>query len=199
MKRLGLPELSNCATLQSMISQVCNATSSGNVPVMWLSLRYLRRRGTVARRAGRRGRGGNSQERQLLELADLGRDRAGDLVALEEPASPRGGRAAAPGFGDAGGTRRAVSFLSWPISVGIGPVILFSSSHLRRRTAVARRAGRRGRGGDSQVRQLLELAHLGRDRAFDLVAAEVPATPRRGRAPRRASGTRGELAGASAP
>ena len=51
--------------------------------MMWLSLRYLRRRGTVARRAGRRGRGGNSQERQLLELADLGRDRAGDLVVVE--------------------------------------------------------------------------------------------------------------------
>ena len=182
-----------------MISQVCNATSSGNVPVMWLSLRYLRRRGTVARRAGRRGRGGNSQERQLLELADLGRDRAGDLVALEEPASPRGGRAAAPGVGDAGGTRSIFSAVSWPISVGIVPSICWLRRLLRRRRAVAGRAGRRGRGGHSQVRQRREQADLGRDRAVDLVEWELPATPRGGRAPRRASGTRGELAGTSAP
>ena len=32
----------------------------------------------------------------------------------------------APGVGDAEGTRRPVSPVSWPISVGIGPVILFS-------------------------------------------------------------------------
>ena len=77
-------------------------------------------------------------------------------------------------------------------------ILLLFSRDLRRRGSVARRAGRRGRGGKSQVRQLRELADLGRDRAVDLVGLEVPATPRRGRAARRASGTRGELAGTPA-
>ena len=217
--------------------------ASGNVPSSWLPVRTLRRRGAVARRAGRRGRGGNSQGRQRRELADLGRDRAGDLVGVEVPATPRGGRAArrasgtrgelagtsapragrsrsgsgrrsgcwradcdaegrsraAPGVGDAGGARSFVSAVSRPISGGIGPVIWLLLSSLRRRGTVARRVRRRGRGGNSQGRQRRELADLGRDRAGDLVVGEVPATPRVGRAPRRASGTRGKLAGPSSP
>ena len=58
-----------------------------------------------------------------------------------------------------------------------------------------RRAGRRGRGGNSQVRQRRELADLGRDRADDLVAAEVPATPRgvTQRAGRRGRGVNAQL------
>ena len=82
---------------------------------------------------------------------------------------------------------------------GIVPVILFSLSHLRRRRAVARRAGRRGRGRNSQVVQRRELADLGRDRAGDLVVVDPPATSKVGRAPRRASGTRRKLAGTPAP
>ena len=125
VKRLGLPKLSNCAALHSSMSQAVNKISSGNVPVIWLFSRRLRRRGSVARRAGQhRGRGENSQVVQLLELAELGRDRADDLVALEVPATPRGGSRGAPGVGDAGGARRSFSFVSWPISGGIGPVIL---------------------------------------------------------------------------
>ena len=174
-------------------------SSTGNVPeILLLFSRNLRRRGSVARRAGRRGRGGKSQVRQLRELADLGRDRAVDLVVVEVPATPRSGRAPRRASGGAGGTRRKSSFLSWPISVGIGPVIWFSWRRLRRRGAVARRAGRRGRGGNSQLGQRRELADLGRERAGDLVVVEVPATPRGGRAARRASGTRGELAAAPA-
>ena len=197
MKRLGLPELSNCATLQPM-SQAVDKISSGNVPVILLFSRYLRRRGSVARRAGQhRGRGGNSQGRQRREQADRGRDRAGDLVVGEPPATPRGGRAARRASGTRG-DRRYVSAVSWPISGGIGPSILLPSRDLRRRGSVARRAGRRGRGGNSQDRQRRELADLGRERADDLVVGEPPATPRGGRAPRRASGTRGELAGTSA-
>ena len=93
MKRLGLPELSNCATLQPM-SQAVDKISSGNVPVILLFSRYLRRRGSVARRAGQhRGRGGNSQGRQRREQAELGRERAGDLVVVEVPTTPRVGRA----------------------------------------------------------------------------------------------------------
>ena len=216
--------------------------SVGIGPLIWLLLRSLRRRGAVARRAGRRGRGGNSQQRQRRELADLGRKRAVDLVGAEEPATPRIRSRAAPG-GDAEGTRRNFSSESWPISAGIGPSILFSSRYLRRRRAVARRAGRRGsgvthssssavsrpivvgigpviplllrvlrrrgtvarragrrgRGGNSQARQRRELADLGRDPALDLVEAEVPATPRVGRAARRASRTRGEFAASAAP
>ena len=89
--------------------------------------------------------------------------------------------------------------MSLPNSVGIEPVMSLEESHLRRRGAVARRAGRQGRGENSQLLQRRELADLGRDRAVDLVVGEVPATPRNGRAPRRASGTRGELAGPLAP
>ena len=173
-------------------------SSTGNVPSSWVLRRFLRRRTSVSRRAGRRGRGGNSQVRQRRELADLGRDRAGDLGVDEVPATPKVSPRGAPGVGDAGGTRRSVSFVSWPISVGIGPSILLLLSNLRRRGAVAWRAGRRGRGVNSQPRQLRELADLGRDRAVDLVVAEQPATPRGGRVARRASGTRGELAATSA-
>ena len=174
-----LPELAEQYwTLQS---------SGGNVPAIWLFSRRLRRRGAVERRAGRRGRGGNSQLLQLRELADLGRDRAFDLVVLEVPATPSVGRAsrrvsgtrgelagapaprdcrsrsgsgrrscshgapcdakgrsrAAPAVGDAGGTRRYFSAVSWPISGGIGPEIWLLPRTLRRRGAVARRAGRR--------------------------------------------------------
>ena len=94
VKRLGLPKLSNCAALHSSMSQAVNKISSGNVPVIWLFSRRLRRRGSVARRAGQhRGRGENSQVVQLLELAELGRDRAGDLVVGEVPTTPRVGRA----------------------------------------------------------------------------------------------------------
>jgi len=233
--RSGLPEMAkHVLTSQS---------SGGNVPVILLFSRSLRRRGAVARRGGRRGRGGNSQQRQRRELADLGRDRAVDLVVVEVPATPRGDRAArlasgtrgelagtpapgagrsrsgsgrrsccrrapcdaegqsraAPGVGDAGGTRRDFSAVSWPIWGGILPEIPLSTRRLRRRGAVARRAGRRGRGGNSQLRQRREQADLGRDLAGDPVVDEAPATPRGGRAPRRASGTRGELAGTSAP
>jgi hypothetical protein len=46
---------------------------------------------------------------------------------------------------------------------------------------------------NSQARQRREQADLGRDRAGDVVPAEVPATPKVGRASRRASGTRAEL------
>ena len=114
------------------------------------------------------------------------------------PCDAEGRSRAAPGVGDAGRTRRYVSAASWPIVVGIGPVIPLLLRVLRRRGAVARRAGRRGRGGNSQVLQRRELADLGRDRAVDLVLMEPPATPRVGRAPRRASGgTRGELAAPS--
>ena len=248
--------------------------SGGIGPVIWLLWRSLRRQGTVAGRAGRRGRGGNSQHFQLRELADLGWDRAGDLVAVEVPATPRVGRAprrasgargelaaasssrdrrtrqrsctrhsrhrssscrtgrrgwcrfwpdtprrrkarpgtyrrsgcrraacdaearsrAAPGVGDAGGTRSCFSAVSLPTSFGIGPVIWLRSRYLRRRGAVACRAVRRGRWGDSQLRQRREQADLGRDRAGDLVHIEAPATSRGGRAPRRASATRGERA-----
>ena len=252
--------------------------ASGNVPVILLCRRYLRRRGAVVRRAGRRGRGGDSQGRQRRELADLGRERTLDLVFVEVPATPRVGRAprraagtrgelagtsapgagrsrsgsgrrslcgrgtcdaegrsrCAPGVGDAGGTRRCVSFLSRPISVGIVPVIWLWLRSLRRRGAVARRAGLRGTRGNSQLgcglgivgsaedRNTMQIAAVrragGRDevfvaglsgarmddaesereRALQLVAGEDPATPRGGRAPRRASGgTRGELAAPS--
>ena len=219
-------------------------------PVIWVEARFLRRRGTVARRAGRRGRGGNSQlcrglgivgraEDHIVDLilglvladracravveiaavrraarrdegvAGLGgtridvaegeRDRAGDLVAGEDPTTPRGGRAPRRASGDAGGTRRSCSAVSWPISTGNVPVIWLARRTLRRRRSVALRAGRRGRGGNSQGLQRRELADLGRQRADDLVDAEDPATPRDGRAPRRASVTRGELAVHSAP
>ena len=83
-------------------------------------------------------------------------------------------------------------------SLGNVPVILLLLRYLQRRGAVARRAGRRGRGGNSQGRQRPERADLGRDRAVDLVLGEEAATPSGGRAARRASGTRGELAGSSA-
>ena len=186
--------------LPALAPQPYHATSqasTGNVPVIWLFSRYLRRRGSVARRAGHRGRGENSQVVQLLELAELGRDRADDLVALEVPATPRGGSRGAPGVGDAGGARRSFSFVSWPISGGIVPVIMFPERALRRRGAVARRAGRRGRGGNSQERQRREQADLDRDRALELVVPENPATPRVGRAPSRALETRGGLAALS--
>ena len=78
-----------------------------------------------------------------------------------------------PGAGNAGGTRRSVSAVSWPISVGIGPSISLKWRSLRRRGAVARRAGRRGRGGNSQEPQRRELAELGRDRAVELVVEEI--------------------------
>ena len=51
-----------------------------------------------------------------------------------------------------------------------------------------------GTRGNSQGRQRREQAELCRERAGDLVDVELPATPRGVRAPRRASGTRGELA-----
>ena len=85
----------------------------GNVPGIPLKTRSLRRRGlAVARRAGCRGRGGNSQVRQRREIADLGRERAVDLVVVEVPATPKVSPRAAPGVGDAGGTRRSVSAVS---------------------------------------------------------------------------------------
>ena len=155
------------------------------------------------------------------------------------PATPRGGRAPGRAPGDAGGTRRVVSAVSWPIAAGIGSSIRLLSRALRHRGAVARRVGRRGRGGNSQrcrglgivrlaedrnwacrvvpetaaVRRAArrdevgailgrakrDLAEGARDRAGDLVAFEPPATPRGGRAPGRASGTRGELARCPAP
>ena len=46
---------------------------------------------------------------------------------------------------------------------------------------------------------ILDVAESERERAGDVVGVEVPRTPRVGRAPRRASGTRGELAAPSAP
>ena len=52
---------------------------------------------------------------------------------------------------------------------------------------------------ETGTRPCSDLADLGRERAEDLVLVELPATARGGRPPRRASGTRGELAGASAP
>ena len=91
--------------LPALAPQPYHATSqasTGNVPVIWLFSRYLRRRGSVARRAGHRGRGENSQVVQLLELAELGRDRADDLVVVEGPATPRGGRAAIRASGTRG-------------------------------------------------------------------------------------------------
>ena len=207
-----------------------------------LAWKRLRRRGSVARRAGRRGRGGNSQVLHCREQADLGRDRPLDLVVPEVPATPRVRSRAASGVGGAGVTHRDVSAVSRPISVGIGPVIWLEGPHLRRRRSVARRAGRRGRGGNSQglrrmgvvgftkdrdacgvtprpseiaaVRRAagrdevgvaglgvarLDVAESERKCAGDLVVVEVPATPRNGRAARRASGTRRELAGTPAP
>jgi hypothetical protein len=59
---------------------------------------------------------------QRREVADLGRERAVDLVAEEVPAG-KGRSRAAPGVGDAGGTRRFRRFASLPISVGIVPLI----------------------------------------------------------------------------
>ena len=157
------------------------------------------------------------------------------ILLLSRRLRRRGRSRAAPRVGDAGGTRRCVSFLSRPISVGIVPVIWLWLRSLRRRGAVARRAGLRGTRGNSQLgcglgivgsaedRNTMQIAAVrragGRDevfvaglsgarmddaesereRALQLVAGEDPATPRGGRAPRRASGTRGELAGTSAP
>ena len=89
----SLPDLAEHSwTLQS---------KGGNVPVILLFWSSLRRRGALARRAGRRGRGGNSQGLQRRELADLGRNRAVDLVAVEDPATPRAvaRRAGRPGRG----------------------------------------------------------------------------------------------------
>ena len=191
------------------------------MPVILLPSSHLRRRGAVARRAGRRGRGGNSQGVQRRELADLVRDRSFDLVVLEVPATsravralrrasgtrgelagtpaPRAGRSrsgsilrsgcpggtcdaegrsrAASGVGDAGGTRRDASAVSWPKPCGILPVIWLSARFLRRDGSPARRAGRRGRGGNSQAIQFREMSDVGRDRAGDLVVVEAPATP----------------------
>ena len=66
--------------------------------------------------------------------------------------------------------------------------------------AAARRAARRDEVGIASVGLASrDAAKLGRERAGDLVFLEPPATPRGGRAPRRASGTRGELAGSAAP
>ena len=155
--------------------------SVGIGPVSWLEPRALRRRGADARRFGRRGRGGASQPGQRREQADLSRDRALDLVVVEPPA-PRGRSRAASGVGDAGGARSSVSAVSRPITVGTGLVIWLFSRYLRRRRAVARRAGSCGRGGSSQGLQLRELADLGRDRAVDLVVVEPPAPRGRSRA-----------------
>jgi hypothetical protein len=109
----------------------------------------------------------------------------------QQPFVPHGATRSLPDLAEQYSTSQRAS--------GNVPSILLSSRYLRRRGAVARRAGRRGRGGNSQLLQRRELAELGRDRAVDLVAVEVPATPLGGRAPRRASGTRGELAGPPAP
>ena len=177
---------------RNRVSPVSWPISGGNVPVIWLLWSHLRRRGAVARRAGRRGRGGNSQlcrrrgivglakdrDRRargaltgfpvatlpraarrdeagivslgvatfLRDAAGFDRERAGDLVVLEPPATPRGGRAAAPGVGDAGETRSCPSFVSWPNSVGIGPSILLPRRYLRREGGRALRwaSGTRG-------------------------------------------------------
>ena len=128
-------------------SFVSLSITAGIGPAIWFLSRPLRRRGAVARRAGRRGRGGNSQPLQLGELADLGRDRAVDLIAAEVPATPRGGRAPRRASWDAGGTRRISSFVSLPIWGGIGPVIWLSWRYLRRRGSVAPRAGLGDAGG----------------------------------------------------
>ena len=117
----GAPGVVDAGGTRSHFSAVSSPISVGIEPVILLWPRNLRGRGAVARRVGRRGRGGNSQQVQRRELADLGRDRAGDLVGREVPATPRGGRAARRASADARGTRRSVSFVSWPLSVGIGP------------------------------------------------------------------------------
>ena len=66
--------------------------------------------------------------------------------------------------------------------------------------AAARRAARRDEVGIASAGLASrDAAQLERERAGDLVVVEVPATPRRVRAPRRASGTRGKLAGTTAP
>ena len=81
----------------------------------------LRREGR-SRGAPSVGDAGDSHGLQLRELADLGRDRAGDLVEFEGPCDARG-VARRTGRRGRGGTRSHVSAASWPISVGIGPVI----------------------------------------------------------------------------
>ena len=229
--------------------------SAGIVPVILLLLRYLRRRGAVARRAGRRGRGGNSQAQQPRELAEPDRDRAGDLVVVEDPATPRNGRArragrrgrggnsqvrqrselkelgrdladlksvgvpATPGFGRAprraSGTRRelvgqlfcrrGIVALAKHRDRGRTrsalPEIAAAAPRAARRDV---RAARRDQGVAVFDGASLDVAEGGRERAGDRIVAapgavESPATPRDGRAARRASGTRGELAVASAP
>ena len=67
--------------------------AGGIGPVILFLPRSLRRRRSVAHRAGRRGTRGDSQDLQRREQTDLGRDRAVDLVGAEAPATPRRGRA----------------------------------------------------------------------------------------------------------
>jgi hypothetical protein len=67
------------ATLQN--ADATSQSSTGNVPVIWFSSRYLRREAWP--RVGRRGRGGSSHVLQLGELADLGRKRGLDSVVRE--------------------------------------------------------------------------------------------------------------------
>ena len=183
----------------------------GNVPVIPLKTRSLRRRGlAVARRAGCRGRGGNSQVRQRSELKELGRDLA-DLKSVGVPATPGFGRAPRRASGtrrelvgqlfcrrgivalakhrDRGRTRSAL------------PEIAAAAPRAARRDV---RAARRDQGVAVFDGASLDVAEGGRERAGDRIVAapgavESPATPRDGRAARRASGTRGELAVASAP
>ena len=65
--------------------------------------------------------------------------------------------------------------------------------------AAALRAARRDEVVAGLGVAILDVAEGERESAGDLVFVEVPTTPRRGRAPRRASGTRGELAAPPAP
>ena len=62
-----------------------------------------------------------------------------------------------------------IRFVSWPMSAGIVPVILLLLRYLRRRGAVARRAGRRGRGGNSQRPRRRGIVGLAEDHNVDLV------------------------------
>mmetsp|Transcript_31305 Transcript_31305/g.101632 ORF Transcript_31305/g.101632 Transcript_31305/m.101632 type:complete len:276 (+) Transcript_31305:435-1262(+) len=168
---------------------------------------------------------GEGQGRQRRELADLGRERAGHLVAVEpqgrqrrelaDLGRDRAGDAALPEpqvlqrreLADLGRDRAGDPVVEEAqLDCARGVVALAEDAHGGAdrsgrvvEIAAVRRAARRdevvaGLGGT-----VLDVAEGERERAGDLVFVEVPTTPRRGRAPRRASGTRGELAGISAP
>ena len=164
------------------------------MPVISFPSRYLRRRGAVARRAGRQGRGENSQLRQRREQADLGRERAVDLVVEEVPAPSRNGRAPRR----ASGTRRNSQVRRRRGIVGLAEDCDGGRRRGRRacravpEIAAARRVARRDEEGIANLGLASrDAAKLGRECAGDLVGVEGPVTPRGGRAPRRASGTRG--------